>query len=555
MNFEQEIIKELKKFVNGEINLETPKQEFGDYALPCFNLVKEFKKNPNELANEIAKKIKSKYFTVSVVGGYINFKINKEILVGQTIKEILKKKDNYGKGSKKNEKIMVEYSQPNTHKEFHIGHLRNTVIGNALVNILRFNGYNVVAANYINDTGTHVSYVLWIYNKFYRNKEPKKDKNEWLGKLYVEARKKVEDNPEFKKDIDLITKKLENKDKYYTSLWKKTRQYSLEDFSEIYRTLNVKFDAWFYDYQLIEKTKHIIKELLEKKIIYESEGALIVDLEKYGLHKTIIQKSDGTIVYLAKDFALAKEKFTRFKIDKSLHVVGVEQRLHFQQLFKILELYGFKQAKNCYHLAYELVNLSKGKMSARSGNIVTFHEFYDELLRHAIAETGKRNKELNKSKVEKIANNVALSAMKFTMLNQDINKVITFDMKEALSFEGDTGPYLQYTYARASSILRKGKLKGKINFSLLKEEKEIEIVKKLYNFQNLIDSISKNYQIQELTHYMIELAQLFNEFYHSYNVLKAEGKLRNARLALVLCVREVLNSCLNLIGIESLERM
>ncbi|MBW2978385.1 arginine--tRNA ligase, partial [Candidatus Woesearchaeota archaeon] len=382
MNPKKEVISLLKKagVKNPELSI-PPDPKLGDYSLPCFKLTKQFKLDPILVAKTLAKKIKPKgsIKQIKEVGPYLNFFINKQNLAGDIINDILTKKDNYGKGTLKKEKVMVEFSQPNTHKGFHIGHLRNVCLGDALVRIMRFNGFPVIAANYINDTGAHVAKCIWYYLKYNKGNEPKLNKGEWLGNLYSEAAKKVSQNPELKDEVDEVHRKIESKDRELWRVWKTTRKWSLDDFNLIYKTLGVHFDVWFYDHELAEPGKQFVQELLKKKIAKISDDATIVDLQKYKLDVALVLKSDKSTLYLTKDFALAEKKFKKYGIDTSIYVVAAEQRLHFQQLFKVLELYGFKQAKKCFHLSYELVMLKEGKMSSRAGNIVLFNELLNEV--------------------------------------------------------------------------------------------------------------------------------------------------------------------------------
>jgi len=554
MDFKQEIIKRLKNITGlDEIPLEIPPDPLmGDYAFPCFVLCKKLKKPPVDIAKDLIDRFKTGKFIEKVEsnGPYLNFFLNKEYFIQDTL-------DNHFEIKPfplNNKRIMVEYSQPNTHKEFHVGHLRNVSLGSALVNILRFNGYKVIAANYINDTGSHVAKCLWYITKY--NPKPIGNKGEWLGKMYVLANKKIDENEKYREESSEILKKLEKKEKEITALWKKTRQYSLDSFNEVYDWLNIEFDVWFYDHELIEPAKKIVKNLLEKKIAEENEGAIILDLKKYNLHTLIALKSDQTVPYISKDFALADIKFNKYKIDKNIYVVGSEQSLHFQQLFKILELYGFKNAKNCYHLSYELVMLPEGKMASRLGNVILFSELKKKVFEILIKEVKKRHK-WNRKKVLDTAQKIAVSALKFGMINQDNNKTIIFNLKDWLSFEGETGPYLQYTHARICSVLRRyGKKIMKVNTSSLKNREDFEIAKLLSEFNDIIEESAKNYKPSLLCRYLLDLAQKFNNYYRYYPIMREENEeLRKARLMLSVCVKEVLKNGLNLLGIDAIEEM
>jgi arginyl-tRNA synthetase len=560
MDPKQEILSLLKKEGITNVELDIPKvKEHGDYTLPCFQLSKDIKKNPIEIAKELARKLKPTKLIKEIkeIGPYLNFFVDKQEFANSLIKGILKEKADYGKGKARKEKAMVEYSQPNTHKGFHIGHLRNVCLGDSLVRIMRFNGFPVIAANYINDTGAHVAKCVWYYLKYHKDQEPKENKGEWLGRLYTDAIKKLAQNPELKDEAEETHRKIEAKDKELIKVWEKTRQWSMDSFNEIYKTLGVKFDEWFYDNELAEPGKRFVNDLLKKKIAEESEGAVIVNLEKYGLGVALVLKSDGSTLYLTKDFALAEKKFKERRIDRSIYVVAAEQRLHFQQLFKILELYGFKQAKKCFHLSYELVMLKEGKMSSRAGNIVLFSELLNMMKEKLKHEVGSRHKDWSEKQKKTAIDKIALAAMKFIMLNQENNKVITFDPEKALDFEGETGPYIQYSHARICSIIKKynKELKKAFNSGALKTEEEERLITVLSDFSQVIGLAAESYKPHLMARYLFDLARAFNEFYHACPILTATESVKIARLNLILAVQQVLKNGLELLGIEAPEEM
>ncbi len=549
------IAKKLKQPVTKIINhLEKPPSpELGDLALPCFFLAKEEKKNPAKIAEELEKELEAskpiKEFKAT--GPYLN------IFFDQTeySKTVLTNKISY---PKRKEKVMIEHSNGNTHKQAHIGHIRNMTLGDSLVRLMRTAGYRVVNAYYINDTGSHVARCLWALIKKHQGEEPPKEKKlEWLGKAYIEGTEASED-PENKKEIEEILKKLEEGEPEITNLWKKTREWSIEDWHRIFEQLELlPFDAKFYDSEVIKGAKEIVKEMRKKGIIKESEGALIADLEEYGLGVVIIEKSSGTIPYITKDLALAKEKFEKYNIDQSVYVVASEQEMHFKQLFKLLELYGFKQAKQCYHLSYELVMLSTGKMSSRKGNIITFDELYQEVYEKAQQEVKKRHEDWTEKKIEKTTKAITLAAIKFPFLLQEPNKRLIFDIDKALDFEGETGPYLQYTHARLCSVLKKHgkKVSENINYELLTSIEEKKLIRLLSEETEIVSESAEKYRPTNIARYALEIAQTANEFYHSKNVLKAEEETKKARLLLVLKTKEALARMMEIIGITPLEEM
>ena len=560
MNPKQEILNLLKKQGVKDVELEVPPDpKLGDFALPCFKLTKQFKLDPILTAKTLAKKISKNKIIKQVKenGPYLNFFINKQEFASSLITSILKEKDKYGKGKEKKEKVMVEFSGPNTHKSFHIGHLRNTCLGDSLVRIMRFNGFPVIAANYINNTGAHVSKCVWYYLKYHKGKEPKENKGEWLGKIYTDAINKIAQNLELKQEAEEIQRKIEANDPELIKVWEKTRQWSLDEFNEIYKILDVKFDTWFYDNEFAEPGKKFVKELLKKRIAKKSEDATIVDLEKHGLDVVVVLKADGSALYITKDFALADKKFTKYKIDRSIYVVGAEQRLHFKQLFKILELYGFKQAKKSFHLSYELVMLKEGKMSSRAGNIVLFSELLNNIKQKLVHEVSSRHKDWSDKDKKQAIDKISIAAIKFIMLNHENNKVITFDPEKALDFEGETGPYIQYAHARICSIMKKlgGNANKEFVSKVLSTKEEEKLITVLSNFEDIIDQAANSYKPHLLARYMLDLAQAFNEFYHACPILQADEDVKQARLNLILAVKQILKTGLNLLGIEAPEQM
>jgi arginyl-tRNA synthetase len=443
----------------------------------------------------------------------------------------------FGRGTRKKERVMIEFSQPNTHKGFHVGHLRNTCIGDALVRIMRFSGYDVMPVNYIGDIGAHVAKCLWLYRKQYNGKEPASGRGRWLGQIYAEASQLLENNNEGEKEYEEVLHQLYSWDPKLMPLWKKTREWSLEEFRNIYSELGIAFDAWFYESEVEERGKQFVMNALKRGIAKRSDGAIIFDLKPYGLDVLIVLRSDGTPLYSTKDLALAELKFTKYGIDRSIIITGSEQKLYFRQLFKALELLGFPQAKQCHHLPYELVMLKEGKMSSRAGNVI----LYEDIMKEAYEKA--------KSISEDSAREVALSALKYSMLSHDSGKVIVFDADEALSFEGDTGPYLLYSYARARSILKKSGKKP-----LFKEAPEaLQLVKKLSEFPQVAEHACRDMKPHYLANYLHELASCFNEFYHANKVIGSEKE--QSMLAAVKSFCCIMETGMMLLGIPVLERM
>ncbi|MCK4670374.1 MAG: arginine--tRNA ligase [Nanoarchaeota archaeon] len=565
MDFRETIIKIIKKSTGLDENAidkalsVPPDQKLGDFAFPCFILSKKEKKPPVEIAKDLAGKIKpgKEIEKVEAVGPYLNFFLNKSQLNQRTLTSVTKDKDDYGKGAEKKENVMIEYHQPNTHKAFHIGHLRNAVLGDAIIRSVRFAGYKVVAATYMGDIGMHVAKVLWYLKTYHKGPYPEKNRGEWLGEMYVKAQNEYEKHEQHEKEVKELLQKYEAGDKELHELWKKTRQWSLDDFDVIEKELALNIDVRFYESEVEKEGKDMVLDLKKRGIAVESEGALIMDLEKYNLGIFLVLKGDGTSLYSTKDFALAKRKFEKFKIDRSFHVIGSEQKLYMKQLFKSLEILGFPQASKCQHISYELVTLKEGKMSSRAGTGISYNDFKNKMFEKAGKEVRKRHKDWKREDIEKAISQVAFAAMKFGMLNQDNNKKIVFDMDKALDFEGETGPYVQYAHARACSILRKAgtKPKADVKFELLDQEIEKKVIMLLNKFSEVVEQVAQSYRPMLMTRYCIELAQTFNEFYHSCQILREEEDLKNARLLLVDCVRQVLKNALDLLGIEAPEQM
>lgn len=532
-----------------------PSLKMGDFAYPCFELAKEFKKSPQKAAEELRDKIKpnKKIIQIENTGPYLNFFLKPEFLNKRVIENCLNPK----KQKAKKEKIMIEYSQPNTHKEFHVGHLRNVCLGSSLANILKERGYKVIEANYIGDTGSHVAKFLWAYLKFYKGEKPPQEKSKWLGKIYAEGARMTREDKAAAEEAAEINKKLEEGDRGLVKLWQKTKNWSMQAFKNIYSELGVKFDVYFYESQEEKEGKKILPQLLKLKEIKKSQGAVIADLRKYDLDVLVLMRADGTALYGIKDIPLAMKKFKEYKIDKSIYVVDARQSFYFQQLFKILELLGFK--KEMIHLGYEFVTLKEGAMSSRTGNVVYYDDFKKEVFKQAFGETQKRHRAWSKKKLDETSLKISLAAMKFEMAKQDPAKKIVFDIKAALDFNGDTGPYLQYTAARINSIIKKSFLKTSIkktDYSLLGENEEKELVKLLSKFEEVLESAGEGQKPSIVAHYLLDLAKQFNNFYHQVPVLQAKNRqLTEARLSLAKAVKEVLEKGLNLLGIEDIEEM
>jgi arginyl-tRNA synthetase len=544
-------------------DLETPPSaEMGDFGMPCFNLAKEMKKSPVAVAKELAGQIKPLGLIVNIkaVGPYLNFWINSAKVAGLVIAEISKKKNKYGQSKiGKSEKVMIEFSQPNTHKELHIGHFRNICLGSALVNIYKNCGYKVVSANYIGDTGAHVAKTLWYLQNYVNQTDyphGKRELGEFLGQSYTNAVAKITDNPEFKEQAQEILKKMEDGDKDLNNLWQQTRQWSLDLFMEVYKELGVKFDVIFFESEEEKPGQKMVPKLLKFPFIRKSEGAIIADLEKYNLGVLVLLRKDGTALYGIKDLPLAIKKFKKYRIKKSLYVMDTRQAQYLKQIFKILELMGFK--KDMIHVPYEFVQLKSGIISSRTGNVVTYDEVKRAGLNHAMAETKKRHADWDEDKIADVSQKIVFAGLKFGMLKNGNDKIITFDLEESLDTQGLTGPYLQYTLARINSILKKIEPVSKdvkADYKNLATNIEKTLIKDLIKFGEISADTVRVNDPSVLAQYLFNLAQNFNAFYHELPVLKAEPKIMMVRLELIGAVKQVLTNGMELLGIPILEEM
>ena len=535
-----------------------PNSAFGDLSLPCFNLAKALKKTAVETGEFLVGKIELNDTVVAAkaTGPFLNFTFNKAKLAQGVIEEIAKLKNKYGLNDiGKKKKVMVEFSNANTHKEYHVGHLRNITFGQAIANILNANGYKAMPVSYINDFGIHAAKTLWAFNKFYKKEKLPANKGYFLGKVYVRASKELENNEAAKMETGQIMKNIESRSGADYKLWQKTRKWSIDGFNKIYKELDIKFEHIFYESEVIEKGLAMVVKLYAKHFLIKSQDAVIADLNKYDLGVLVVLRSDGTALYPVADLALAEEKFKKYKIDKSIYVVDVRQGLYFKQLFKVMELLGFKQEMR--HLSYEFVKLLEGMMSSRTGNVITYEDLRNQAFAKAFKETKKRHKKWNEKKINQVVNKLVNGALKFEMLKVGADKVITFDIDRALRFDGFTAAYLQYTAARINSILRKTKIKssGPIDFKNLAEPKEMELVNKLAKYPETVAIAAKNYNPAEIAKYLFELAQELNDYYHAVRILKAKAEIKQARLALIIAVKQVLENGLGLLGIEIMEEM
>ncbi|MBC8500358.1 MAG: arginine--tRNA ligase [Nanoarchaeota archaeon] len=564
MNYRQEIIKILEKETKlNEKEIEAllekpPSLEFGDFAFPCFVLSKKLKKAPHLIAEELLKKIKpnNKISKIEVKGPYLNFFINKKLWNKEVIEKVLKEGENYGKGKKKKEKIMIEYPAPNTNKPLHLGHVRNMLLGKSLANILESQGYKIIHVNLNNDRGIHICKSMLAYKKWGKNKQPNKKSDRFVGDFYVLYTKKAKKDEKLEIEAYDMLKKWEEGDKETRALWKKMNSWAMKGFNETYKKFGIKFDKTYNESEHYEKAKDIVLEAYKKRKLKKDEQEnIIVELERYGLPNKILLRADKTAVYMTQDINLAKLKYDDFKMDRSIHVVGSEQNLHFKQLFRILKIIGFKNTEGLHHLSYGMIYLPEGKMKSREGSVVDADDLIDEIISMAKKEVKKRHK-LSNEELEKRSKQIGFGALKFFILKYEPAKDFVFNPKESISFEGETGPYIQYAHARISSILDKSKDKPiGVDYSKLNSKEEQLLISKLAEYPKKVEEASNNYKPSLVSRYLLELAQNFNEFYHEHPILRTEPTLRGARIALILAIKRVLKNGLALLGIEAPEKM
>jgi len=537
-----------------------PDPKFGGLASNiCFSMSKKLKKSPNDIAEEIVKKIiipkDSMIEKIEAKAGYLNFFFNYSKIAKISLKKILKEKNYYGFSNVgKGKRVMVEHSQPNPVHPMHIGHSRSTCLGDSLANILNFLNYKTIRSNYMNNTGLQVAKLVTAYQLWGDNKKPVGKPDLWLWEFYVKFHEEAEKNPDIEEKAREILRKFEiEHDKKTTKVWNQVVNWCIEGFKETYKKLKVNFDVYLFENDYRKAGKKNVEKALKKGIAFKSnEGAIVADLEKYGLSSCIILRSDGTGLYATSDLGMTPYKFEKYKLDKSIWVVASAQDLYFKQLFKILDLLGYRWVKNCYHFSYDLVHLPEGKMSSRKGKAVMIDEVIKELVRTILKEVEKKNPELSKEEKNNIAEKIAIGAFKYNILRVEPHKTITFDWNRMLSLEGDTGPYLQYAHVRSDKILQKaGKWKENYTVDELKKQ-EINLIKKLMQFTDVVEQSGKDMRPHYICNYAHELSNLFSDFYHACPVLKAETKeLRNFRLTLVKAVKITLKNSLNLLGIET----
>ncbi|MEW6717654.1 MAG: arginine--tRNA ligase [Chloroflexota bacterium] len=507
---------------------------------------------------------------VEAVNGYLNLYFEPAEFSRRVILAVLQQGKDFGRGAPKGQRIMVEFSQPNTHKAFHVGHLRSAILGDVVCRILEFAGYEVIRANYYGDIGLHVIRWLWNYQKHHANEKPKEDITRWMGDLYAEATRRIEENPELEAEVRELYARWDRRDPQVVALWEETRQWSLDGFNEMYEILDIRFDRLYANSEVEQPGKEIVEELIQRGIAEDErpDGPVIVRIDDLlGLKKEkyrvmVILRSDDTALYQTLDLALALLKFKEYKLGRSIYVVDVRQSLHFQQVWKILEIAGFEVAKQCQHLAYELVNLPGDvTMASREGTVVLLEDLIREATNRALQVVQMKNPSLDETQKQKVAWAVGLGALKYPILARENTKIVTFDWESALDFEGQAAPYIQYAYVRANSILKR----ANIDPSTLKgysgtpehplEAAEVELIEQISLLPVTVQRAAEELKPLHITNLAYEMARAFNNFYNLCPVLQAEEPVRSVRLHLVAASRLAIANTLALLGIRAPEVM
>lgn len=533
-----------------------PKSDMGDFAFPCFILSKVMKKAPNLIAVDLAEKInKDNLEKVEALGPYLNFFLDKSAFGKQVLEGVLQAGDEYGNSNfGKGGNVVIDFSSPNIAKPFHVGHLFSTAIGNALYRMYNSQGYNSIGINHLGDWGTQFGKLISAYKRWVDEEALQKDAIKELLRIYVKFHDEADIDPSLEDEGRAYFKKLEDGDEEAVALWKKFRESSLKEFQKVYDRLGVKFDSYNGEAFYNDKMDVVVQELKDKNLLTESNGAQVVNLDEYNMPPCIILKSDGATIYATRDLAAALYRKKKYNFVKSLYVVGGPQALHFKQVFKTLELAGYEWAKDCTHVSFGLVKFADRKLSTRKGEVI----FLDDLLKESVNKTLEiiNEKNPNLKNKEEVAEKVGIGAMVFTYLKNSRDKDIVFDWNDILSFEGETGPYVQYTYARAKSILRKfGTVEGEANYGLLTSKEEFELIKTLDGLNDaILNGIERN-EPSVVTRYAIDVAKAFNKVYNALPIGTAEEDVKKARLKLVEATAIVIKKALYLIGLETVEEM
>lgn len=536
-----------------------PEDDMGDYAFPCFKLAKIFKKSPADIAKNLAEKIEKADFLSKVEqkGGYLNFFVDNYTVIKKVYEKVNQEKENYCKKKPNNKSVIIEYSSPNIAKPFHIGHIRTTVIGHCLDDLYRYMGYDVTAINHLGDYGTQFGKLIVAFKKWGNKEELIKDPIRYMLELYVRFHKEEEEDSSMGDEARQWFKKLEDGDEEAKKLWTFFRSESLKEFNKVYDLLGIKFDSTAGESFYSDKMQRVIDELEEKNIMTKSSGAMIVDLEEYGMPPALVTKSDGSTLYLTRDLATAIYRKETYNFDKNIYVVGAQQELYFRQWKQILKLMGYQWADDCIHVQFGMVSLEGGAtLSTRKGNVVFLEDVFNEAIEKA--QTIIEEKNPNIENIPKLAVDIGVGAVVFQELSNSRTKDYSFSMERTLSFEGETGPYVQYTHARACSVIRKS---GGYDFSdadlktLLDNKDAIKVFKIIGSYDDVLKRTADRYEPHHLARYLLDLSAAFNKFYHDNPILVEDENTKKDRLALTQTVIYAIKSGLNIMSISQPEQM
>ncbi len=571
----EQIAKTIENVESKEIYtyIEVPKDtKNGDYAFPCFRLAKTLRKSPPEIANQIKEKLEENGISkseiikkVEIAGGYLNFYISSKIFTKEVLEQI-SNNEKFGiepeddKNKEKN--IVIDYSAPNIAKPFHIGHLRSTVIGAALYNIYKYLGYNVTGINHLGDYGTQFGKLIEGYKRWGKEYDIDSDPINELTKIYIRINTACKEDEQILQACRDNFKKLEDGDSYCVEIWKKFRELSLKEFQRVYNLLGSTFDSWNGEAFYSDKMQEVIEILEKSGKLKESQGAKIVELEEQGINTPcIIVKSNGSSTYATRDLAAILYRARNYNFDKALYVTSYEQVLHFKQVFATAKYLGLdeKYIKGLEHVSFGMVLLPTGKMSTREGNIVKLEELLNEAIERAKEIIEQKNPELENK--EEVAKKVGIGAIIFNDLSNSRVKDEVFDWNNILNFQGETGPYIQYTYVRTKSVLKKAGIKidnipfDMVNFDSLEDTYSQNIIKLLYDFHNILVQVTEKNEPSILSRYLIELAKAYSVFYNENRIMVEDVNIKNSRIYLTFAVGKVLKIGANLLGIEMPEKM
>jgi arginyl-tRNA synthetase len=527
-------------------------------------------------AQEIAEQVRGSLRSVpgvshvEAVKGYLNLYFDAAEYASRVVDMVLEQKNRFGCGPATGSRVMVEFSHPNTHKAFHVGHLRGTILGDAICRILEFAGYDVVRANYPGDMGLHVIKWLWGYLKYHQGEQPTADITKWMGEVYAEAFRRLEENPDLEAEVRVIYARWDQRDPEVVALWERTREWSLEGFRQMYAALDIRFDKYYFNSQEEQPGKEVVEELVRRGIATDERpqgGAVVVKIDEVlGLDKeqyrtSVVLRSDGTALYATEDLALVKHKFNDYPdLMKSLYLVDVRQSLHFTQVFKILEIAGYEQAQKCGHISYELVTLPGNVVvSSREGTVVLLEDLLREAISRAKEEARKKNPSLTEGQLDSVAKAVGLGALKYPILARENTKMVTFDWRSALDFNGQAAPYIQYAHVRCNSILRKAGVElanlPPSPFAYALEPAEVELIDWLSRFPSEVQRAAAEYKPLVIANIAYDIAKAFASFYDACPVVQASHDVREARLRLVAATQYTLANALALLGITAPEVM